>query len=154
MQAISELRNQGYTISLDHDDLVIKYTGAGHPDPATVKPLLEELRAHKAEALDYLRQRDVLPLTLAGADPDEVAKAKEQLRRRGYFLMASQALGERIAVVEDDRYRPDTPQGVPVYALAEIRLLQQGVEAGHIVSIADLRLLHTAKKKLGGVIAK
>ncbi len=57
MQAISGLSRQGYTISVDQDDLVIRHTGQGHPDPATVRPLLEELRQHKQEALEYLQQQ-------------------------------------------------------------------------------------------------
>jgi hypothetical protein len=48
----------------------------------------------------------------------------------------------------------DVPQGIPVYTLAEIRLLQQGVKAGTITTIGDLRTLHAAKKHLGGVIVK
>jgi hypothetical protein len=152
MQAIDSLKNQGYNLSVDHDDLFIKYTGPGHPDPATVRPLLDDLRAHKQEAISFLRERDTLLLTLAGADPGEIAKAKEQLRRQGYFLMHSQALGKHIAVIEHDRCRQNVPPGTPTYTFHEIRLLQQGVEAGHIVSIADLRLLHTAKRM--GVIVK
>jgi hypothetical protein len=93
------------------------------------------------------------PLTLAGADPDEEARASEQLRHRGYFLMHSRALGERIAIVETEAGRRQVPQGLPVYTFQEIRLLQQGVEASRIVTIADLRALHETKK-LGGVITR
>ena len=82
MQAIQQLRDLGYTITTNGDKINATYTGQGHPDPATVRPLLDELRAHKAEAVDFLRQRDTLPLTLTGADPAEVARASEQLRRR------------------------------------------------------------------------
>jgi len=97
---------------------------------------------------------DCQPLSLAGADPAEVAQAREQLRHRGYFLMHSQALGGQVAVMEQDSCRQNVPQGLPVYTLAEIGLLQQGVEAGNIVSIGDLRLLHEAKSRLGGVIVR
>jgi hypothetical protein len=152
MQAVSDLVVQGYTLSVNHDDLVIKYTGQGRPDPATVRPLLDELRTHKQDAINFLLQRDTLALTLAGANPDEVAKAREQLHRKGYFLMHSRALGERVAIVEHDHYRQHVHPGIPVYTLAEIRLLQQGIEAGTVQTIADLRLLHTAKRM--GVIVK
>ncbi|MGD0153132.1 MAG: hypothetical protein ABSC17_05145 [Thermacetogeniaceae bacterium] len=54
MQAIAALTDQGYILSVDHDDLVIKYTGAGHPDPVTIKPFLDELRNHKQQAIAYL----------------------------------------------------------------------------------------------------
>jgi hypothetical protein len=61
MQSIIELRKLSFSLTIDHDDLVVKYTGAGQPDPATVKPLLAELRNRKQDALDYLRQRTEAP---------------------------------------------------------------------------------------------
>jgi hypothetical protein len=154
MQAIQQLRQLGYTITTNGDKINATYTGDDHPDPATVRLLLEELRAHKQDAITYLQQRDTLPLTLDGADPAEEARARGQLRQRGFFLMFSQTLGEQVAVVEHDRFRQDVPQGIPIYALAEIRLLQQGVKAGTVRTIADLRLLHSAKKNLKGVIVR
>lgn len=87
-----------------------------------------------------------------GADQNDAARATEQLRWKGYFLMDSQALGERIAVIEHDRFRQGIHPGIPVYTLEEIRLLQQGIEAGTIVNIEDLRLLHEAKKRFKGAI--
>jgi len=87
----------------------------------------------------------------AGADPDR-ARATEQLRQRGFFLMFSQALGEQIAVVEHDRFRQSGPPGIPVYTFQEIMLLQQGIDTGTIINIEDLRLLHEAKKRFKGAI--
>lgn len=54
MQAIDELQKLGYTLTIDRDEIVVKHTGQGHPDPGTVKPLLDELRQRKREALVYL----------------------------------------------------------------------------------------------------
>jgi hypothetical protein len=232
MQIIDSLTNQGYAFSVDHGDLVIKYTGQGQPDPATVKPLLEQLKANKREAIAYLQRtpvtlyqrvsdelgwlwqpgtrewleknrpdladaidqadaaaneawlacedgtgtieafrqaleqwrqanlraiqayRDTMPLSLAAADAAEIEKGREQLRRKGYFRMHSRALNERIAIIEHDRYRANVPQGIPVYTLNEIRLLQESVEAGHIVTIGELRQIHAAKRELKGAILK
>jgi hypothetical protein len=76
------------------------------------------------------------------------------MRRLGYFLMQSRALGERIAVVEHDRFRMNVPQGIPSYSLKEIRLLEQGVKAGTVKTIGDLRQIHAAKREMKGVIVK
>jgi hypothetical protein len=193
MRAIDELQKLGYTLTIDRNEIVVKHIGQGHPDPATVKPLLDDLRAHKQEAIAYLRQREQTPATdtqprqghpdppaetpatrskgeppetppdesqplaLAGADVAEVVKGRELLKAQGYFLMHSRALEEQIAVIttEADRGRvPGRFKGIPVYTLAEIRLLAEGVKAGDLQRVADLRLLHTAKKKMGGVILK
>jgi hypothetical protein len=158
MKIVSELESAGYQFTLNGDQIRFNLAPGREVDPEIVKPLLEELRVHKQEVLDYLRQReetppdDTQPLSIASADPDRVARATALLHSQGHFLMLSRALGERIAIVEHDRFRQDVPQGVPVYTLAEIRLLQQGIEAGIVRTIADLRLLHEAKKRLGGVI--
>ncbi len=153
MNPIIELESAGYRFTLGGDQQ-IRYTLAPgkEVDPATVRPLLEQLKENKQDALAYLRERDTLPLTLAGADPSEEARAKAQLKRRGYFLMFSHALGEQVAVVEHDRFRQNVPAGIPTYTFEEIRLLQQGAEAGTIVNIGDLRAVHSAKKFKGAII--
>jgi hypothetical protein len=159
MRAIGSLRNQGYVFSVDHDDLVIKYAGQGHPDVGTVKPLLEELRAHKQEAIAFLRQRPDDAALLTTGTPGEMndlgAACREQIRRKGYCLVRSAALGgEVIAVVDSDTRRNLAPAGYVTYTLRELELLAEGYQAGHIVTIGDLRTLHEAKKKLGVVIVK
>ena len=55
MKLIADLEALGYVFELQ--DGQVHYTHAGRaPDPAAVRPLLEELRQRKAEALEYLRQ--------------------------------------------------------------------------------------------------
>jgi hypothetical protein len=63
MRLIDDLTDAGYVLLLEHEEIVARYTGPGQPDPATVRPLLEELRRRKAEAVAYLRQH---PLTAPG----------------------------------------------------------------------------------------
>jgi hypothetical protein len=159
MQAIDELRKLGYTLTIDRDDLIVKFTGQGHPDPATVRPLLAELKEHKQQALEYLRRppgdADLLTTGIPGEMNDLGAACREQIRRKGYCLVRSAALGgEVIAVVDSDTRRNLAPAGYLTYTLRELELLAEGYQAGHIVTIGDLRLLHKAKSKLGGVIVK
>ncbi len=162
MDAIGRLENIGYRFTLDGDQ--IHYTlapGHGQPDSVIVKPLLEELRTHKQEAITFLRQREQGPadqaLIIGAADEMNAlgAACRERLRRQGYCLVKSQALGgEIIAAVDSDHRRRLAPAGHVVYTLTELELLAEGVRAGHIVSIGDLRLLHEAKKRLGGVVVR
>ena len=154
MNPILDLERAGYQFTLDGDSIRYTLLPGREVDPATVKPLLEQLKKHKPDAIAFLRQRDDLPLSLTGVDPGEVALAWSQLKHRGYFVMLSHALGEKIAIVEDEADRLRVPQGVLAYTFEEIRLLQQGVEAGNIVTIGDLRLLHSSKKRMCGAITR
>lgn len=95
---------------------------------------------------------------LTTGTPDECnalgATCRETIRRQGYCLIKSQALGETIAVVESEHHRNLAPAGSITYTLHELELLAEGYKAGHIVTIGDLRLMHSTKKKLGGVIIR
>jgi hypothetical protein len=82
------------------------------------------------------------------------AEIREHIRRRGFCLVRSKALGETIAVVDSDHHRRLAPAGYVTYTLAELILLAEGHQAGHITTIGDLRLLHSAKAKLKGVIVR
>jgi hypothetical protein len=99
MKAIGELRNQGYALSVDHDVLVIKYTGQGHPDPATVKPLLAELRAHKQDAIIFLRQEEQSPVALYQHVSNELA-GLWQAGTRGYLEQHMPELAQEIDQAE------------------------------------------------------
>jgi hypothetical protein len=150
MNIVSELEHAGYQFTIYGDQIRYALAPGREPDPATVRPLLQALKEHKAEAITFLRQRDGRSLALDNADPEEISRARHQLRQRGYFVMHSRILGGQIAVAETEACRRRVPQGIPVYTLAEIRLLQQGIEAGTIWTVHDLKLLHEAKKRLGG----
>jgi hypothetical protein len=174
MNLILELEHVGYQFTTDGDQIRYSLAPGNEVDPSIVKPLLAELKAHKQDALEYLRQQeeaaatrrqgiseppetpsdDSQPLSIAGADVAEIQKGWALLRAQGYFMMHSQALGERIAIVEHDHYRQNVPRGVPVYTFQEVRLLEQGIKDGTVRTIGDLRLLHETKKHLDGVIIK
>ena len=56
MSAIEELRSTGYEVHLEGDDIAFRWTGPGQPDADRVRPLLDEVRQHKEEAVAQLRQ--------------------------------------------------------------------------------------------------
>ena len=61
MEVQTRLREIGYTLAADGENIKCSWRGAGKPDPNTVYPLLEELRSHKAEALAALREETAEP---------------------------------------------------------------------------------------------
>ena len=56
MEVLSRLREVGYRIEVNDDKIRCHWRGEGKPDPEAVRPLLEELRSHEAEALVALRE--------------------------------------------------------------------------------------------------
>ncbi|MSS72857.1 MAG: hypothetical protein EXS64_15390 [Candidatus Latescibacteria bacterium] len=48
------LRTMGYNIQTEGREIIYRWQGLGKPDPASVLPLLEEMRLRKAEALAVL----------------------------------------------------------------------------------------------------
>jgi hypothetical protein len=63
MNVVKQLRLLGYRVTAKGADLALTYYGAGQPDPARVRPLLEELRQHKAEAITYLASEAAVPIS-------------------------------------------------------------------------------------------
>ncbi|MFH1597245.1 MAG: hypothetical protein ABIG94_12920 [Pseudomonadota bacterium] len=55
IEAVRKLTDLNYRFELAGDRLRYRYEGPGKPDPDTVRPLLETLRAHKPEVVDFLR---------------------------------------------------------------------------------------------------
>jgi len=92
-----------------------------------------------------MNHQDSEPLTLDGANADEMHSGSEMLRRQGYFLMHSSILCEDIVIVESEDARRYAT-GHATYTLHELELLRNGYQDGYIVTLADLRLMHIAKK--------
>ena len=55
MTVIDRLQDIGYVVGVDGDSITWHWTGHGFPDPELVRPLLAEVRQHKAEVLAALR---------------------------------------------------------------------------------------------------
>lgn len=72
IDALTKLRDMGYLVQAEGDQIRCSWRGPGKPDPAVVCPLLDALRQRKAEALALLRQEGSppKPWTLATRDPD------------------------------------------------------------------------------------
>lgn len=60
MDIIRDLEGIGYELTLKGEKIVFRYCHDGMP-PAQARHLMEELRAHKAEAVEYLRRAQPLP---------------------------------------------------------------------------------------------
>jgi hypothetical protein len=56
IEAVKKLSSLGYRFELAGDRLRYRYEGQGEPNPDTVKPLLETVKAHKPDVLAYLSQ--------------------------------------------------------------------------------------------------
>lgn len=65
MKTLSRLQAAGYQVQLEGEEIVCRWQGSGKPDAAQVRPLIEELRIHKDEALEALRSVHDLPKALA-----------------------------------------------------------------------------------------
>jgi hypothetical protein len=55
IEAVRKLSNLGYRFELAGDRLRYRYEGPGKPDPDTVRPLLEVVKANKPEVVNFLR---------------------------------------------------------------------------------------------------
>ena len=76
MRALTELERLGYTFTLDNNAVRYRLTGP-HPDPEMVRPLLDVLKAHKPEAIAFLKTRELpehLPIMDWLALPIELAR--------------------------------------------------------------------------------
>jgi hypothetical protein len=54
---LDALMDLGYNVQLVGEDLKLTYTRDGTPDPAQITPLLEAIRLHKGEAVEYLKRQ-------------------------------------------------------------------------------------------------
>ena len=61
MNTVSRLQAAGYQVQLEGEEIVCRWLGPGKPDAAQVRPLLEELRQSKDEALQSLKNTQDLP---------------------------------------------------------------------------------------------
>ena len=70
MNTLSRLQAAGYQVQLEGEEIICRWQGPGKPDAAKVRPLLEELRQHKGEALQWLKTAQ--DLLAAASDWPEV----------------------------------------------------------------------------------
>ncbi len=68
IEAVKKLSSLGYRFELAGDRLRYQYHGPGTPDPDTVRPLLETVKAHKPDVLAYLSKSAMPEHVLTCAD--------------------------------------------------------------------------------------
>ena len=56
MEAIKQLEREGYQVQLTGENIKCRKMENVNPDPHKVYELLEEIKKHKAEAIEYLRR--------------------------------------------------------------------------------------------------
>lgn len=144
MQLLRQLEEVGYQVALVGDNVRLTWRGVGKPDPAIVRPLLEELKRRKEEAIRWLASRQQQPDYEA-----EAAKAQRLLEKRGWCLVWSRVLGEPVVWVRDAKVViPTRWQNAVKYTLAEFEALTKPPLPGP----EELRRLHEAKRRFGGEI--
>lgn len=57
---VDKLFECGYRFSLSGDNIVLKYTGGGDPESDKILPLVSELKQHKPEIIQYLKDEHFL----------------------------------------------------------------------------------------------
>jgi ribosomal protein S27AE len=55
VEALRTLARMGYRFTVNGETIKAKYYGPGEPDPSQVKPMLEAVKAHKPEAIYFLK---------------------------------------------------------------------------------------------------
>jgi hypothetical protein len=64
MKILTSLCDLGYEIELEGDEIVCRWRGPGEPEAVHIRPLIEQLNEHKAEAKDWLRHDWDLPVEI------------------------------------------------------------------------------------------
>jgi hypothetical protein len=146
MELIKKLENLGYTVELEGDNISLTFNREGRPDQNTIKPLLQELKTRKPEALKYLQAKEQDKVIDFQA---EAAKVKAALSRQGITAVKSDTLGEVIYWAKDETEAAKAPLGAVVYILSELQELSRGDPTRN-----NLKQIHAAKKIFGGRVFK
>ena len=55
IEAVRKLVALGYRFMVNGESIKAKYEGPGEPDPATVRPLVDVMKAHKPDVVYFLK---------------------------------------------------------------------------------------------------
>lgn len=132
----------GVSVSAEDDGLRLE------PGSQVPSDLIAELREHKQELMMCLagHRRKYAGDSLGDK---ELRDIEATVREHGVCLLHSYVLEDRIAFVKDGSYLKDVPAGFVPYLDSELRHLFGGQDAP---SVANLKLVHAAKKLAGGVV--
>jgi len=87
---LSQLREAGYDVGLQGEEIALEYVGDGQPDAAVVEPLLAEVAARKGEMICILGASRVEPGVGAG-DSERLSELLEKESRASPELSGEQS---------------------------------------------------------------
>lgn len=154
-EAIVQLAHElSITLSLAGDR--IRYA----PKSATPPNLVEMLRQHKAELIEYLRQENrtgpvgvyrQVYLGDSGPNDEELRETVRRVQEEGYVLLRSTVLNDFVAFYKTEADRKKIPPDFVPYSERELwELFGEGKTAP---SPGTLKLIHEAKKHGGRIIS-
>ena len=139
MEIVRQLRAQGYALSLEENGIRYKVAEGVNPDKAKVGSLLNEVRAHKAEIMSFLKSECLYK--------GREEKIHPELDMESVTVF-SKVLGHNIRL----SWRGNNPNilyvGRTPYTLKEVDRLNQGD-----LSARAIRAIHNIKKSFEGKIS-
>lgn len=146
MKVVEELEEVGYVLDVQDGEIVCQYQSSGNPDPATVRPLLDELQEKKGRAIRYLNRANGEGSGDWVSPSAFVQQATNHLEQQGAFVGHSSRYGDVLIVRDEDVTCPDHYSDLPRWTLQEVRrLIEDDPPPDHI------RQLMEAKRSLGGM---
>lgn len=114
-------------------------------------PLIEQLRQHKLEILELLREKERQQIQETyqqaysgnGLCDSEIVEIERRVDESGYVLCWAESFNDYVAFYRDDVDPTDIPPGFVPYSDSEFRLL---FGPGPDLSPRTLNLIHAAKK--------
>jgi hypothetical protein len=133
--AVDRLRSLGYSVTLEEGKIRYAYCRKGNPSRDEIIPLLEVLKVHKAEAIDYLRLLQT-----------------PQAKLEKPILIESGILKDRFYLVaNEEQAREVEREGKVCYLPGEIRTLLVNSAGMEGESLKDyLGKIHAVKKTFEG----
>jgi hypothetical protein len=141
---VSKLNSVGYTLYHQEGKIRLRYTLNGDPDPAQITPLLDELKQHKAEVMEFLKNQDATPCLQV--EKIEAMPLNEFAKTNLALKVNSSILGEPVYFAPNDHVAEKIKgDGFVTYTAKELEYL---AEKG--LTPEELREIHETKKIFPG----
>lgn len=109
MEAITKLRDIGYSLNVEEGNIHYQYTGEESPDEAAASLLFQKIKENKAEAIRCLELEA------------EVRKALEQLTKNGFIKTWSNKIQKTVYLIQKPEDLPKAPLGEVAFTFQELR---------------------------------